>query len=313
MKGKRLVIGSRKSKLAMIQAELVMGRLKKAYPDMDIEIKTISTKGDKILDTPLSKIGDKGLFTKEIEEALLREEIGLAVHSIKDLPTGLPHGLKIGAITLREEPCDVLVSRQGAALKGLPENAKIGTSSLRRRAQLLHFRGDLDIADLRGNLDTRIKKMEDGSYDAIVVAYAGVARFGLESLPSLYKIPYDIMLPQAGQGALGIEVRDGDEDMADIASKLDDEDARIAVSAERALLAGLEGGCQIPIGVYAEVKGEDIYIRAGVFSLDGKVAVKNGLTGKSRDCEILGRQLAENMLKNKDVNMILDELIGGIE
>ena len=306
MKSNYLIIGSRSSKLALVQARYAADKLKRSYPEFDFQIKTIKTVGDKIQDVALSKIGDKGLFTKEIEEALLRQEVDLAVHSMKDLPTELPLGLIVAAVTKREDPCDVLVSKQGFTLKTLPTGSKIGTSSLRRSAQLLHIRRDLNILDLRGNLDTRIKKLEQGAYDAIILAYAGIKRLGFK--PKLSRIPLDDMLPQAGQGALGIEIRKDALEVADLVEALDDPDSHLSIDAERALLAGLEGGCQVPIGVYALVGKIKISIKAGVFSLDGKSAVKDEITGNKKDAKALGRQLAERILKKKIARKILDDV-----
>jgi hydroxymethylbilane synthase len=310
METKRVVIGSRSSKLAMAQSAYVRDLLKKLYPAIDFQIKQIKTVGDKILDTALSKIGDKGLFTKEIEEALLRQEIDVAVHSMKDLPTELPDGLKIAAVPQRENPCDVLISKQGHAIRKLPKNAKIGTSSLRRRAQLLHIRNDLDVLDLRGNLDTRVKKLEEGLFDAIVLAYAGIKRMGFDLKLSV--IPVEDILPQAGQGALCIETHKDRREVNDLVKALDHNDCHLSVDAERALLGGLGGGCQVPIGAYAEIRGSRIFIRAGVFSLDGKEAVKDEITGLKKDAKALGRKLAETLLANKVVRRILDELGKGI-
>lgn len=300
------VIGSRSSKLALAQAHLIRGRLKTLYPELALEIETIKTTGDKILDVALSKIGDKGLFTKEIEEALLKGKIDLAVHSMKDLPTQLPRGLKIAAVTKREDPCDVLVSKQGFTLKALPKGSKVGTSSLRRRAQLLHARSDLAVLDLRGNLDTRLRKLEQGLYDAIILAHAGIKRLGLEL--RLSAIPLEEMLPQAGQGALGIEIREDDREMDNLVKALDDPDFHLSVDAERALLSGLGGGCQVPIGVYAHLHDGRIFIKAGVFSLDGKIAVRDEIEGSKKDAQKLGRKLAERILKKKTARHILDEV-----
>jgi len=322
MADKTLIIGSRASKLALIQANFVRDKLKAVYPLLNFEIKTIKTTGDKILDSPLSKIGDKGLFTKEIEEALLKGEIDLAVHSMKDLPVELPKDLKIAAVTKRENPCDVLVSQQGLSLKTLPHGAKIGTSSLRRRAQLLHLRNDLKILDLRGNLDTRIKKLEQGLYAAIMLANAGIKRMGISSGRTinlkqngadglklkLSRISAEIILPQAGQGALGIEIHKDARDVYNLVKALDDIDCHLAVQAERALLLGLEGGCQVPIGVYGRIKNGLVFIKAGVFSLDGKNAVREKITGSKKDAEALGLRLAERILKNKIVRNILAEV-----
>ena len=310
MKTKRFIIGSRSSALAMAQTRCVRDKLKKCYPSLDFEIKTIKTVGDKILDVALSKIGDKGLFTKEIEEALLRHDIDLAVHSMKDLPTQIPHELKIAAVTERENPCDVLVSKKSFSIPSLPKGATIGTSSLRRRAQLLHIRKDLTVVDLRGNVGTRVKKLEQGSYDAIMLAYAGIKRLGLQL--ELSMIPINDILPQAGQGALGIEVRKDNKEANDLVSILDDADCHLSIDAERALLAGLEGGCQVPIGVYANIAKNQITIKAGVFSLDGERAVKEEIMGPKKDAASLGRQLAERMLKQETARQILDEVRKGI-
>lgn len=310
IKNRRIIIGSRSSKLAMAQTNLVTDKLKNNYPELDFEIKTIKTAGDKIPEVALSKIGDEGLFTKEIEEALLRGEIDFAVHSMKDLPTKLPGDLKISAVTERENPCEALVSKQGFSIKTLPKYSKIGTSSLRRSAQLLHVRPDLEVLDLRGNVDTRVKKLEQGLYDAIILAYAGIKRLGLNLKLTL--IPIEDMLPQAGQGALAIEVRRGAREVDDLVKVLDDADCHLSIDAERALLAGLEGGCQVPIGVYANVKSNQISIKAGVFSLDGKTAVRDEIVGSKNDAQALGRQLAERLLKKKEVLQVLDKVRRGI-
>lgn len=302
----KVIIGSRGSKLALVQSGLVKDILKKTYPDLKIEIKVIKTTGDKILDVPLAKIGDKGLFTKELEEALLRNEIDLAVHSMKDLPTDIPSGLDVGAITTREDACDVLVSAKSYNLKTLPKGAKVGTSSLRRRAQLLSIRPDLETLDLRGNLDTRLKKLENGRYDAIILAYAGIKRLGLKL--SMTKISFDEMLPQAGQGALGIEIRKNDSDTRRLVKILDDNDSRLCIEAERAVLSGLGGGCQVPIGVYANIEDDEIRVKAGVFSLDGKTAIRDEIRGNKKEAEILGKKIADSLC-NKGAKKILDEII----
>jgi len=319
-----LIIGSRKSKLALVQARLVKAELEAAYPKRDFQIKTIKTTGDKILDVPLSKIGDKGLFTKEIEEALLRKEIDIAVHSMKDLPCELPEGLRITAVSKREDPCDVLVSRtekgtgyffnitngfQKSSLSpflSLPSGAKIGTSSLRRRAQVLHIREDLSCLDLRGNLDTRLKKLEEGLYDAIILAAAGIKRLGLQL--NTTAISTEDILPQAGQGSLGIETRGCDSDIENLVKVLDDPDSHVCIDAERGLLAGLGGGCQVPIGVLAVLDDDQVSIKAGVFSLDGKTAVRDEIAGPKEDAHALGRKLAESVLK-KGGRQILNDFL----
>ncbi|PIQ89508.1 MAG: hydroxymethylbilane synthase [Candidatus Omnitrophica bacterium CG11_big_fil_rev_8_21_14_0_20_42_13] len=306
MKDNYIVIGSRGSKLALAQTGLIRAALSKNFPQLKIDVRIIKTTGDKILDTPLAKIGDKGLFTKELEEALLAVEIDLAVHSMKDLPTELPDGLEIGAVSAREEACDVLVSREAFTINNLPQGAKVGTSSLRRRAQVLALRQDLEVLDLRGNLDTRLAKLNSGRYDAIILAYAGIKRLGLDL--NMSKLSFDEMLPQAGQGALGIEIRKNDLDVCNLINVLDDNDSRLSTEAERALLAGLGGGCQVPIGVYARIEGGKIAIKAGVFSLDGKRAIKDETAGDKKDALRLGKELAQALLK-KGAKEILDEII----
>jgi len=310
VKNRRFIIGSRSSKLAMAQTQYVRDVLKKNYPALDFDIKAIKTKADAIVDVALSKIGDKGLFTKELEDALLAREIDLAAHSMKDLPTELTRGLKIAAVTKREDPRDALVSRQGFTIKTLPKDSGVGTSSLRRRAQLLYLRKDLKIMDLRGNLDTRINKLDRGLYDAIILAYAGVIRLGLKV--NLSAISTEDVLPQAGQGALGIEVREDNREVIDMTGALDDADCHLSIDAERALLSALEGGCQVPIGVYAEVNGDRISMKAGVFSLDGKSAVRDEISGNKKDAGALGRQLAEKILKIKGARQILEDVRKGM-
>ena len=291
---KNLVIGSRASKLAITQAGLVKDLLKEKYPNLDIEIKTIKTTGDKILGVSLDKIGDKGLFTKEIEEALLAGEIDLAVLSLKDLPVEIAGGLIIAAVTPREDARDILVSPQGHTIQSLPKDSKVGTSSLRRRAQLLHLRPDLLVEDLRGNLDTRIRKLNAGLYEAIVLAFAGVKRLGLRLAMSV--IPWEEFLPQAAQGALGIQIRQDRADIEEMVKILDDVSTHLCIDAERAVLSGLGGGCHAPIGVYAQIKGDKIMINAGVFSLDGKTAVKDQVLGDKKDVTNLGLTLADKLL-----------------
>lgn len=302
----KVLIGSRGSKLALAQAELVKNILKKTYSDLKIEIRIIKTSGDKILDAPLAKIGGKGLFTKELEEALLGGEIDLAVHSMKDLPTDIPSGLEIGAIMAREDACDILVSDRAYTVRTLPKDIRVGTSSLRRRAQLLSLRPDIKALDLRGNLETRLAKLENGLYDALILAYAGIKRLGLEL--SMTKISLDDILPQAGQGALGVEICGDDPKLRNLLKILDDSDSRLSVEAERAVLSGLGGGCQVPIGVYAQINGDKINIKAGVFSLDGKRVIRDEASGNKKDAVRLGESLAE-MLLQKGAREILKGII----
>lgn len=293
---KTLIIGSRASKLALVQANLVKGLLKEKYPVLEIVIRTIKTTGDKILDLSLDKIGDQGLFTKEIEAALLSGDIDLAVHSMKDLPVEIAAGLKIAAVTQREDPRDILVSQKGYNIKSLPEKSRVGTSSLRRRAQLLHLRPDLSVMDLRGNLDTRLRKLNDRLYEAIVLANAGVKRLQLKL--SMSVIPLEEVLPQAAQGSLGIEIRQGRMDLEEMVKILDDEHSHICIDAERSVLSGLGGGCHAPIGVYAQIKNDKMIINAGVFSLDGKIIVKDSISGDKKDAMSLGLTLANKLFKS---------------
>ena len=254
-----LKIGTRGSQLALFQANWVKDRLAQAHPDLDVSLVKIKTTGDKIQDAPLAKIGGKGLFVKEIEEALLQKRADLAVHSIKDVPTEFPKGLHLSAITKREDPRDVLISKDGKPLKDLPKGAKIGTSSLRRQAQLLHFRSDFELIPLRGNLDTRLKKLKTMNLDAIVLALAGIKRLGFEEKITEIISP-EISLPAIGQGALGIETRMADQEVERQIRFLNDRDTSIAVRAERAFLGKLEGGCQVPIAAFARIVGTSLQI-----------------------------------------------------
>ncbi|MBF0217389.1 MAG: hydroxymethylbilane synthase [Candidatus Omnitrophica bacterium] len=300
-----IVIGSRASKLAMVQARYIGDLISRYFPGIKVEIKPIKTTGDKILDAALSRIGGKGLFTKEIEDELLSGGIDLAVHSLKDLPTELPEGLAIGAVPKREDPRDVLVSDKASTIGALPKGAKVGTSSLRRKAQLLNLREDLTVLDLRGNVETRVAKLKSGAYDAIILASAGIKRLGLDLERS--EISVEEILPQAGQGALGIEIRSDAFSVRDLVIVLDDADSRLAVTAERALLNGLEGGCQVPVGVYAGIAGDRIDIRAGIFSLDGRDSEKAGIEGPKKEARELGEALARKILEIGSARRLLDE------
>lgn len=292
---REIIIGTRESALALWQTDWVLKALKEAHPELTFTVKKIKTKGDKILDVALAKIGDKGLFTKELETAMLQGEIHLAVHSMKDLPTVLPAGLTIGAITKRAEPGDVLLSLQGYNLTTLPQGAKVGTSSLRRRAQLLNFRPDLHIVDLRGNVGTRITKMEKEGLDAIVLAAAGVARLGYDHLVT-QRIPYDLCLPSVGQGAIGVEIPEERPEIAAVVAKIHDRDTAAAVLAERAFLRTLEGGCQIPIGALGQVEKEEILLQGLVASLDGTQVVRGSAKGSIHEPDKLGKELAAQLL-----------------
>ncbi|MBI3590753.1 MAG: hydroxymethylbilane synthase [Candidatus Melainabacteria bacterium] len=294
----KITIGTRSSKLALWQTNYIKEELKKFYPNLEISLKEIKTKGDHITDIALSKIGGKGLFTKEIEDALLNGEIDLAVHSLKDLPTRLPDGLKIGAVLKREEPNDILISRNKNVFKKLPPNSKIGTSSLRRTSQLKALRQDLEYLDLRGNLDTRIRKLEDGEYDAIVLAYAGVKRLGFEEKITEHFSPFDI-LPAVGQGALAIEIRENNLEIEKIISKLNHRETHLISICERTFLETLQGGCQVPIGAYSEIKENKITLQGIIASLDGKRIVKDKATGdlEVNSCRNIGINLGKTLLQ----------------
>ena len=292
----KIVIGSRGSKLALIQANWVKSQLEKANKEIEFIIEIIKTTGDKITDVPLSKIGNIGLFTKELENALLDKKVDLVVHSAKDVPTEIPDHLEIGAVTKREDPHDVLISRGNVSLKDLPKDAKLGTSSLRRRSQVLAVRPDLEIVDLRGNLDTRLNKLDSGELDAILVARAGLIRLGLADKASEI-IPYDIMLPAVSQGALCIEIREIDKKVKNLIRSLIDYNSMFEIKAERALLARLQGGCQIPIGAHAEViYPSNLKMEAVVCSLDGTTVIRDTVDGKVDDFSTMGIELANKLL-----------------
>ncbi len=290
-----LVLGTRGSKLAVHQSEWVQARIKELAPHVTVTLRRIHTAGDKILDVPLAKIGGKGLFVKEIEEALLSGEIDLAVHSMKDVPTELPDGLELLCIPLREDPRDALISRDGRSFKDLPRGAKLGTSSLRRQSQLLQARPDLSISMLRGNLDTRLKKLREGQFDAIVLAAAGLRRLGWEQEITEYLAP-EISLPAIGQGALGIEGRRDDVFVRSLLAGLEHAPTRTMVLAERALLHRLQGGCQVPIAAHATLDGTDVTLEGLVASVDGKEVIRDSVRGTVADPESMGIQLAERLL-----------------
>ncbi|WP_027356314.1 hydroxymethylbilane synthase [Desulfofundulus thermocisternus] len=290
-----IVIGTRDSQLAMWQARWVLEKLQGLYPQKKFVLKGMKTRGDHILDVALAKIGDKGLFTKELEVALLNGEIDLAVHSMKDLPTSLPEGLTIGAICPREFPGDVLISRSGLTLDKLPPGARIGTSSLRRTAQLLHYRPDFNVITIRGNLTTRLRKLEELNLDAIILAYAGIHRLGHdERITQL--IPFDICLPAAGQGSIAIEIRASDSSMQELIRPLDDPSSRAAIIAERALMRKLEGGCQVPVGTLGQVQQGQLFLEGVVASLDGRQLVRKNISGPPGQAEKIGEELAMQLI-----------------
>lgn len=292
---KNLVIGTRGSKLALWQANHIAESIRTRYPSVEVTIIRIVTTGDRILDVPLAKIGGKGLFTKELENAMLQGEIDLAVHSLKDMPTELPPGLTLAAVTRRADPGDALISPRFSTLDELPLGARVGTSSLRRRAQLLNYRPDLLISDLRGNLDTRLNKVRTKELDAIILAVAGLKRLGWEQEISQV-LPYSICLPAVGQGALAIEARQDAAEVLEMLSFLNDQETRAAVFAERSFLRVIEGGCQVPVGVYGEISGQRLKLSALIASIDGQTMIKDQVCGDAADGEALGDKLAERML-----------------
>ena len=302
-----IIIGSRGSELALWQANFVKRELEKKNKNVSIEIKIIKTKGDKILDVALSKIGDKSLFTKELEIELLNKRIDLAVHSLKDLQTEIPKGLKLAAVTKRHNVQDVIIARKKrTTIFNLPENATVATGSLRRRSQLLHLRPDLNIVDLRGNVPSRIKKFVESEWDAIILARAGVERLKLNKYISSI-IKTDVVLPAVGQGALGIETRADNKLVNDIVNSIHHENTFRAVLAERALLKALEGGCQVPIGAFAEVKQNGLHLDALVGSLDGSITYRKKIRGSKSNPEKLGKKLADDLLK-AGAKIILNEI-----
>ena len=307
MKTHNIVIGSRGSQLALWQANWVKSELERLHDNVDIDICIIATSGDIIQDVPLAKIGGKGLFVKEIEEALLANEIDLAVHSMKDVPMELPTELGISVITKRENPLDALISKNGEKLADLPQGATIGTSSLRRSSQLLKYRDDFKIHPLRGNVDTRLRKVEEGKYDAILLASAGLNRLGWANRIT-EEISPDILLPAMGQGALGIETRLDDTKIYDFISTLNHEQTHYAVSAERSLVGRLDGGCQVPIGAYARVEKGLITLKGLVASLDGEIIYKLENVGPVDDAINIGQELGAQLLK-MGANEILEKLI----
>jgi hydroxymethylbilane synthase len=290
-----LILGTRGSKLALHQSEWFQSRIHAVMPDVQVTLRKIQTSGDKIVDVPLAKIGGKGLFVKEIEEALLAGEIDLAVHSMKDVPAQLPKGLEILCVPPREDARDALISRDGRSFKDLPQGATIGTASLRRQAQLLNARPDLRIVMLRGNLDTRLRKLKEGQFDAIVLAAAGLHRLAWAHEITEYLDP-SVSLPAIGQGALGIEGRSDDQFVRSVLDRLNDRATATTVTAERAFLARLEGGCQVPIAAYATLSDGQVMLDGLVAGVDGKTVLRDRIQGSSHDAHALGVQLAERLL-----------------
>ncbi len=302
-------LGTRGSPLALQQAHWVKDRIEQHHPELKVDLITIKTKGDKILDVPLAQVGGKGLFVKEIEEALLTKEIDLAVHSMKDMPGDLPEGLKIGAVPVREDPRDVFLSPNGITLAQVPAHSKIGTGSLRRTAQLLGYRPDLEIIPLRGNLDTRIRKMETLELAGIVLAAAGLHRLGWNDLISEYLEP-EVCLPAVGQGALAIEIRADDFQLEERIAFLHHEESALCTRAERAFLRRLEGGCQVPLAGQARIQGGRLVLTGLIADLEGKVVFKDQREGPLHDPDGLGTALADHLL-GLGGRQVLDQFYGG--
>lgn len=298
MHKQKLVVGTRSSQLALWQADFVIGELAKKYPELVVEKRLMTTKGDKILNAPLAKIGGKGLFTKELETAMLEGEIDIAVHSLKDMPVVVPEGLVITAITQRADPGDAFVSSKYESFQQLPAGAKVGTSSLRRKAQLLHARPDLQIEDLRGNVNTRLRKMEEENFDGIILACAGLKRLGFgDKIRQV--LPQTMCLPAVGQGALAIECRQADKETRELLEFLNDRCTRLCTEAERGFLATVEGGCQVPVGVHAVSAETGIRVEAVIASLDGSTLLRDAQEAEVKDAQearAVGVNLAEKLL-----------------
>jgi hydroxymethylbilane synthase len=291
---KVLKIGTRSSPLALWQAEWVSGRIRERYPEIEVTLVKIKTTGDKILDVPLAQVGGKGLFVKEIEEAMLRGDVDIAVHSMKDVPTVFPPGLGLVCITKREDPRDALISR-GLTFADLPRAARIGTSALRRQAQLLARRPDLEMVVIRGNVETRIGKLESEGLDAVILAAAGLKRLGFSDRVTEY-LPVELSLPAIGQGALGIECRIDDQELVTLISFLNDLETQRAVGAERAFLLRCEGGCQVPIAAFAETERDQLRLSGFISSVDGGRSVRGSRSGPADSFSALGTELADQLL-----------------
>ena len=292
---RKFTIGSRGSRLALWQTEFTKRALEKKFPQYAFDVRIIKTKGDAVLDTALSKIGDKGLFTKEIETALLGKEIDLAVHSLKDLPTAQPAGLKIGAVSAREMPNDAFISKTYASIDDLPVGARVATGSLRRRSQLLAYRPDLEIVEIRGNVPTRIEKLLASDLDGMILAFAGVHRLGLDE-HIRQVVPTDVLLPAVGQGVMAVEIREDDSEIAAMLGAINDHETHSCITAERAFLRRLEGGCQVPIGALAVFEAGEIFLHGFVGNLDGTRVIRQSIRGIAGGAESLGTDLAEKCL-----------------
>ena len=298
-------IGTRGSTLALYQAELARAKLKESFPLVEFEFVRIRTKGDMIRRGAVGSLGP-GIFTREIEEALLRSEVDLAVHSAKDLASELPEGLVIGAVLTREDPRDCLVARGGLTLETLERGARIGTSSLRRKAQLKKLRRDLEILEMRGNVDTRLKKIEGGDFDGMVIAHAGLKRLGLTNLVTQI-FEEEVFLPQAGQGAIAVEIRKEDSEIQELVKPLNDETSFARISAERSFLRCLEGGCQVPVGICSKIEGDVLFLKGAIFALEGDREVSDTLSDLRSVAEQTGALLAQKLLEAGG-REILDEI-----
>ncbi len=303
---KNIRIGTRGSLLALTQSKHVKAALEQEWPECRVELNIIKTTGDKILDVPLAKVGGKGLFVKELEDALLDGSVDLAVHSMKDVPAVLPRGLEIGAVPQREDPRDVLIIHERNNLSSLPSGARVGTSSLRRAAQILNLRPDLEIDNLRGNLDTRLRKLQEGRFEAIVLAAAGIHRMGWHERITVYLDPTEFV-PAIGQGALGIEIRSDDGTMRELLAPLHDPETAVAVQAERSFLHELEGGCQVPIAGHARLSGDLVELTGLVASLDGTHIYRTTRAAARNDAGPLGRELARELL-DAGAREVLEEI-----
>jgi len=296
MAKKILRIGTRASALALWQANWVKSELEKRYPDLEVTLTKIKTQGDKILDVPLAMVGGKGLFTKELQEAMLRGETDISVHSMKDVPTYFPEGLALRCITEREDCRDIVILRPGvASWKELPQGARIGTSALRRKAQLLHVRPDLQMVDIRGNVETRIRKLTEDNLDAVILASAGMKRLGFEKQISEY-LPVEVSIPAIGQGALGLESRIDDDETNSLIDFFNHPETDWAVRGERAFLKRLEGGCQVPIACHGTISGDQLTLTGFVSDCEGKRCLKKVVSGPAEECEKLGTSLADDLL-----------------
>ena len=290
-----LRIGTRGSKLALAQSEWVKKKIEARHPHAQVQMVRVKTTGDKILDSPLAKIGGKGLFVKEIEEGLLDERLDLAVHSMKDVPAALPEGLILASFPEREDPRDAFVSIKYENLEQLPQEARVGTGSLRRTAQLLHLRPDLELVPVRGNVDTRLRKLEDGEFEALILATAGLNRFGFEDRISQV-FSTEQMLPAIGQGALGLEVRRDNGQAIGLIGFLNHEETEVTVKAERSFLKELEGGCQVPIAAFCQFRGKALHLEGMVAELDGSKVIRDEISGERDEAEDMGVRLARRLL-----------------